>query len=220
MRRVVMCLLSLSLAVCAAGPLSAGTVEGRVEVLERKGRKAKDLSDVVVWVEGPRVTPEPASVTITMKKKRFEPHLVVVPVGGKVSFPNMDPILHNAFSVSGENRFDLDLYKKPKSRSHTFQHPGVVRVFCNIHPQMSAYVVVRDNPFWAQARQDGGFSITGLPAGTWVVRAWHARTGETTSKVTVPASGTVSLPLTLDATKYKRARHRNKYGKKYKKGSY
>ena len=95
-----------------------------------------------------------------------------------------------------------------------------MRVFCNIHPQMSAYVVVRDNPFWAQARQDGGFSITGLPAGTWVVRAWHARAGETTSKVTIPATGTVSLPLTLDATRYKRAQHRNKYGKKYKKGRY
>lgn len=220
MRRVVMFLLSQSLVVCAAAPLAAGTLEGRVEMLERKGRKAKDLSDVVVWVEGPRVDPEPSKTTITMKKKRFEPNLVVVPVGGEVAFPNMDPILHNAFSVSGDNRFDLELYKKPKSRSHTFQHPGIVRVYCNIHPQMSALVVVRDNPFWAQARKDGQFSIAGLPAGTWVVRAWHARAGETTSQVTVPATGAVSLALTLDASTHKRVQHRNKFGKKYKKGRY
>ena len=154
-------------------------------MLEKKGRKAKDLSEVVVWVEGPRVAPEPASATITMEKKRFEPHLVVVPVGGKVAFPNMDPILHNAFSVSGENRFDLELYKKPTSRSQTFEHPGVVRVYCNIHPQMSAFVVVRDNPFWAQARKDGRFSIAEVPRRDLGGPAWHARAGEVTEKVTV-----------------------------------
>jgi plastocyanin len=220
MGRAVSYLFVLSLVVCLAAPATAGTLAGRVELLEKKGRKAKDLSDVVVWVEGPKVRPEPASATIVMEKKRFEPPLVVVPVGGEVAFPNMDPILHNAFSVSGENRFDLELYKKPQSRSHTFEHPGIVRVFCNIHPQMAAYVVVRDNPFWAQARKDGAFSIDGLPAGTWVVKAWHARSGETTTQVTIPAQGTVDLPLTLDASKYKRVRHKNKYGKKYKKGSY
>ena len=69
------------------------------------------------------------------------------------------------FSVSGENRFDLDLYKRPKSKSWTFQTPGVVRVYCNIHPQMSAVVLVRDNPYFTTAAADGSFTLEGVPAG-------------------------------------------------------
>ena len=220
MCRVVVCVLSLSLATAAAAPLTAGTLHGQVEMLEKKGKKAQDLSEVVVWVEGPKVAPQPAKATINMKKKRFEPHLVVVPVGGEVAFPNMDPILHNAFSVSGENRFDLELYKKPKSKSQTFEHPGIVRVYCNIHPQMSAFVVVRDNPFWTQASRDGRFSIADVPAGRWVVKAWHPRAREISQKVAVAEEGAVDLGLTLDASRYRRAKHKNKYGKKYKKGRY
>jgi plastocyanin len=220
MGRAVVCVLSFFLVAGVAGPLAAGTLRGQVEMLEKKGKKAKDLSEVVVWVEGPKVAPPPAKATINMKKKRFEPHLVVVGVGGEVAFPNMDPILHNAFSVSGENRFDLELYKKPKSRSHVFQHPGIVRVYCNIHPQMSAFVVVRDNPFWAQATADGRFSIEGVPAGSWVVKAWHARAGETSRTVQVPEAGAADLAFSLDASRYKRVKHKNKYGSKYKKGRY
>ena len=188
-------------------------------MLEKKG-KARDLSEVVVWVEGPEVTPEPAKAIMLMKNKRFEPRLVVVPVGGSVVFPNMDPILHNAFSVTGKNKFDLELYKKPKSRSRTFRYPGIVRIYCNIHPQMSGFVVVRDNPFWAQASEQGRFSIAGLPTGTWVVKAWHARAREVTKTVTIPETGAVDLALTLDASRYRRVRHRNKHGKKYKKSRY
>ena len=93
------------------------------------------------------------------------------------------------FSVSGENRFDLDLYKKPKSGAWVFRHPGLVRVYCNIHPQMSAYVLVRDNPFWARPSEDGGFEIPDVPAGTWVVKAWHERAGEASQAVTVTEEG-------------------------------
>ena len=214
------CMPCLAIVAVAATPLVAGTLSGRVEMLEKKGDKAEDLSGVVVWVEGPDVKAEPTTATVTMKMKQFEPHLVVVPVGGTVAFPNMDPILHNVFSVSGENRFDLDLYKSPKSRAQTFLHPGIVRVYCNIHPQMSAFVVVRDNPFWAQATRDGRFTIAGVPAGTWTVHAWHARAEEVTRQVTVSEDGSLSLALTLDASKYRRVPHRNKYGKKYKKGRY
>ncbi len=220
MCRVVVWAISVSLGLGSVAPLAAGTLRGRVEMLEKKGKKAGDLSEVVVWVEGPQVTPEPTKTTITMTKKRFEPHLVIVPVGGSVVFPNLDPILHNAFSVSGKNRFDLQLYKKPESRAQTFEHPGIVRVYCNIHPQMSAFVVVRDNPFWTQASRDGRFSIADVPAGRWVVKAWHPRAREISQKVAVAEEGAVDLGLTLDASRYRRAKHKNKYGKKYKKGRY
>jgi len=202
----------------AAAPAAAGTLRGRVELVEKDGRKAADLTDAVVWVEGPKVKPRPSTATLTMKGKAFEPRVAVVPVGGTVAFPNEDPIFHNAFSVSGENRFDLDLYKKPKTGSWTFDHPGLVRVYCNIHPQMSAYVLVRDNPFWARPDAGGGFEIPDVPAGTWVLKAWHERTGEASQPVTVPERGAVEAALTLDASKWKRAPHKNKFGKDYEAG--
>ena len=209
-------LVVLSLAVTA--PASAGTVRGRVEVIEKGGKRASDLADAVVWIEGPKVKPRPSSATITMKGKSFVPRVAVVPVGGSVEFPNQDPVFHNVFSVSGENRFDLDLYKKPKSGAWVFRRPGLVRVYCNIHPQMSAYVLVRDNSFWARPSADGGFEIPDVPAGAWVLKAWHERAGEASRAVNVPEGGALDVALTLDGSKWKRAPHKNKFGKDYQAG--
>ena len=195
--------------------LGAGTITGKVELVDKGGRKATDLSDVVVYVEGARVKPRPATATMVMKGKAFNPHVVVVPVGGTVQFPNEDPIFHNAFSVSGENRFDMELYKRPKVGSFTFQHPGVVKVYCNIHPQMSAVVVVRDNPLFAKAAADGSFTIENVPAGKHVVKAWHERGGEAAAAVSVTEAGTTQARFTLDGSAYKSVPHKNKFGKDY-----
>jgi plastocyanin len=210
--------LSVLVVFAAAAAARAGTVEGRLRVLEKGGRSAADVVDAVVWVEGPAVKPQPSSATVTMKGKAFVPRVAVVPVGGSVQFPNMDPIFHNVFSVSGENRFDLDLYKKPNSRSFTFRHPGLVRVFCNIHPQMSGYVLVRDNPFWARPGPDGRFVIEGVPAGRWTVRAWHERGGEGGQATAVAEQGAAQVEIDLDATRFRRAPHKNKFGKDYPAG--
>jgi plastocyanin len=207
--------LSVSLALVFPAATLAGTVRGQVTLLE-KGGKASDSTQVVVWVEGPRVAPEnPPVSSIRMKGKEFIPHVVVVPLGGKVEFPNQDPILHNAFSMTAENRFDLDLYKRPVSRTWTPRAPGVVRVYCNIHPQMSAIVVVRDNPYWTFAAADGRFTIPDVPDGQWLVKAWQDRAGEVSARVTVAGASAASVDLTLDASRYKRGRHKNKYGKDY-----
>jgi plastocyanin len=203
----------------AAPPVLAGTISVLVEMSEKGGGKATDLSDVVVYVEGARArlrTPAPAKPAIVMKGKAFNPRVVVVPVGGTVDFPNEDPIFHNVFSVSGENRFDLQLYKRPKSGAQTFRHPGVVRVYCNIHPQMSAVVLVRDNPFFAKAAPDGSFTIEGVPAGRYKLTAWHDKAGATSQDIVVPAQGPLAAgTMALDASAFKQVPHKNKYGKDY-----
>ncbi|HET8647456.1 MAG TPA: methylamine utilization protein, partial [Vicinamibacteria bacterium] len=101
--------MRLAAVVCtlAAAPAPAGTVTGTVTLLDKGGRPAPDRSDVVVWLEGPRGRVRPVKTAMVMKGKEFRPHLVTVGVGSTVEFPNEDPIFHNAFSVSGENRFDL-----------------------------------------------------------------------------------------------------------------
>jgi plastocyanin len=209
--RSVALFVTLSLAASA----SAATVRGRIQVVDKGGKKVADVSDVVVYLDGVRAKPRPSRATVTMKGKSFLPRVVAISVGGTVDFPNQDPIFHNVFSVSGENRFDLDLYKRPKSGSWTFQHPGIVRVYCNIHPQMHAVVVVRDNPYFTKAGADGSFVIEDVPAGKYELRAWHERAGEGSVEVTVGAQGETTAELTLDASTYKRLPHKNKFGKDY-----
>jgi plastocyanin len=207
--------IALFVGLSLAASASAGTVKGRVQVVDKGGRKVRDVSDVVVYVEGVKTRTRPGRATVTMKGKTFLPRVVAVAVGGTVDFPNQDPIFHNVFSVSGENRFDLDLYKRPKSGSWTFQHPGIVRVYCNIHPQMSAVVLVRDNPHFTKASADGSFVIEDVPAGKYALRAWQERAGEGSVDITVTASDETSAELTLDASKWKHVRHKNKFGKDY-----
>jgi plastocyanin len=209
--RSVALFVTLSLAASA----HAGTVKGRIQVVDKGGKKATDVSDVVVYIDGAKTRPKPARATVTMKGKSFLPRVVAVAVGGTVDFPNEDPIFHNVFSVSGENRFDLDLYKRPKSGSWTFQHPGIVRVYCNIHPQMSAVVVVRDNPYFTKAGADGSFVIEDVPPGKYELKAWQERAGEGSVEITVAGTGETSAELTLDASTFKRAPHKNKFGKDY-----
>jgi plastocyanin len=207
-------LLALALLAPSVSAL-AGTITGTVAVTDKGGRPASDLEQTVVYLEGVKARPKPLAASIAMRGKAFQPHLVVIPVGSSVAFPNEDPILHNAFSVSGENRFDLELYKRPQTRSQTFEKPGVVRVYCNIHPQMSAVVLVADSAHFAKASADGTFSIDAVPAGTYLLRAWHERGGETSQELTVPAEGVVRAQLALDASAFKRVQHKNKFGKDY-----
>jgi plastocyanin len=202
--------------LAAAAPAAAGTVSGRVELIDKGGRRAADLEGVIVYVDGPKARGRPERVTMAMKDKAFRPRVAAVSAGGVVDFPNEDPIFHNVFSVSGANRFDLDLYKRPRSGSWTFSAPGVARVYCNIHPQMSAVVLVRDNPYFTTAAADGSFTIEHVPAGRWQLKAWQERAPEVSQEIVVATDSRVTAQLVLDASRWKRVPHKNKYGKDYK----
>jgi len=149
------------------------------------------------------------------ERKTFMPRVVAVPVGMPVSFPNADPIFHNVFSVSGANHFDLGLYRSGRSKDRAFASPGLVRVYCNIHPQMVGYVRVVDSSFAAVTGPGGAFSFDGVPAGDRVVRAWCEAGGETSAVVHVRARQASPAVLTLDVSAFKPQPHKNKYGQDY-----
>src|SRR6185312_1977507 len=158
-RRVVR--LAVAMAALLAASLAAqraGDVRGRLTLLDKGNRPAEDVGQAVVWLEGG--TPAaPIQAEITTAEKAFTPHLLVVPVGSTVSFPNHDPFNHNVFSLSEEQPFDLGLYGRGETRSVRVTRPGIVRVYCNVHAQMSALVVVRDGPYFTQPAGDGSFTL-------------------------------------------------------------
>jgi plastocyanin len=173
----------------------------------------------IVWIsEGLKAgSPAPSSVhpRIASKSKRFEPRITAVPAGTTVDFPNLDGIFHNVFSLSAGAKFDLGLYRNGASRAMTFDNPGLVRVYCNIHPQMAAYLMVIDGTIWAQTGPDGNAVLANVPAGRAAVRAWDEKGGDYQGSVDVAAGKPVSLAITLDASGWRETTHTNKYGKKY-----
>lgn len=208
-------------AVTFAPERAAGQVTGRVQLTESGGRAAADLGDAVVYLEGagPRGR-APARTEMTLDARQFRPRVLVVPVGATVQFPNLDPFNHNVFS-GGETAFDLGLYGRGQTRSRRFTRPGLVRVFCNIHPRMVGFVMVRGNAWHAQPGADGGFTIRDVPPGTYTLKAWHERAAaEASLEVTVPAGGlALAEPLALDASRYQFVQHPNKFGREYGTGT-
>jgi plastocyanin len=207
---------ALLVALLAPPPAPASSVAGRI-VLVENGAPRPDASNAVVWLEGVhRPGGAPEAATMTQSLKRFVPGVVVVPVGGTVRFPNEDPIYHNVFSVSGANRFDLGLYRSGTSKSRTFSAPGLVRVYCNIHPQMVGFVMVVDSDFFAVTGPDGSFRLEDVPAGRHRILAWHEGAAEVGREIVVPAAESdAPLTLRIDVSGFRPGPHKNKYGRDY-----
>jgi hypothetical protein len=153
----------------------------------------------VVWIEriaGMQFPPGPEAV-IDQNQLTFVPHVLPVVAGTPVVFLNSDEVWHNVFSASDAKRFNLGSYPRGKSRRLVFDKPGIVELLCNVHAEMSAYIIVTETPYFALVQSDGGFLIEGVPVGTHTVIAWHEELAPARQAVTVQIGETSMIDLIL-----------------------
>jgi len=194
-----------------AAPAGTGAVAGQVRITKNGGPK-DDRSQVVVYLEGVAETARAgagATPRIRQRDNAFFPGLLVVRRGDSVEFPNEDKVFHNVFSVSEAARFDLGLYKSGTSKVVTFRDPGVVDVYCNIHPEMVAKILVVDTSYYAITGPAGSFRIAGVPAGKYGIVAWQAHGEPRRGTVTVTSGATAQLSFDLEEVEASR-RHLRK----------
>jgi plastocyanin len=162
------------LVVCIPAMGQTTTVSGVVTNAGPASARKSDLRDVVLWLvpvsddaKNKTRQPAPLKSRLIQKNKTFEPHLLVLPAGSTVQFPNRDPFFHNVFSLFNGKRFDLGLYEAGESREVHFDRIGVSYIFCNIHPEMSAIVITLTTPHYSLVKNDGKFAIPGVAAGVY-----------------------------------------------------
>jgi plastocyanin len=198
--------------------VGAGAVTGIVRTEARSGTVP---ATAVVYAE-PLDEPAPRAprrFTLTQRNKTFQPRVLAVPLGSTVDFPNNDPIHHNVFSLSGSQPFDLGLYRAGETRSRTFTAPGTYRVFCNIHPQMSAVIVVAPTGYVALAATDGRFTLD-LPAGRYRVTALSERASAASIDITSTQGASTAPEIRLDESAWSLTPHKNKFGADYPAAAY
>lgn len=213
MAHLLFTLAALFFSAPATGPaVTTGAIAGAVTITRGgpDGSAKADRSGVVVYLEiaaddEDAELAEPAEVTppvhtIRQLNKTFVPAVSAVLTGTEIQFPNDDMIFHNVFSLSKTRRFDLGLYKSGTSKSVTPTRSGIIDVYCNIHPEMAAKILVLDNPYFAVTGQDGAFRIAGVPPGTYPYVAWQARGEPVRGEVTVAAGAQARLDLALVET--------------------
>ena len=193
-------------------------IGGHVELVAASGQRldAAEAAGIVAYyvpIDG-APKPKPGSYSIVMRGKRFDPAVLVVPVGSTIAFPNQDEILHNVFSVSPKATFDLGLYGEGKSAETTFDSATLVQVFCNVHHSMHADILVLSTPWFTRVAANGDFRLDGLPAGSGTLYFWHPRAGSLSREVNVPGDAPVSEKLL--ATKPVIPEHRRKDGESYR----
>jgi len=214
-------LFVLLAALCAPAQQA---LKGHVQ-LTRNGHPLADASKAVVWltpvgttVETPRQ--DPAHIPqLVQKNKSFQPSLLVIPVGGKVEFPNHDPFFHNVFSLFEGKAFDLGLYESGTTRFVQFDKPGVSFIFCNIHEQMSAVVIALATPYYGISDARGDLSISNVPPGRYQLQVFHSSVAPDalralSREITIGAADTSIGSLTLSETDVTLT-HKNKYGRDY-----
>ena len=208
------------LLVAALGPLAAGSLHGPVRIVDRDGKARATLKDCVAILEpidAPVKVPGPGGLlVIKTVNKEFSPRVSLATPGTEASFPNMDAILHNVFSVTPGNTFDTHYYlpgaaHAPKVK---LQGPGLVKLYCNVHHSMNAFVWVVETPFAQLLEKRSGVEFNQVPPGNYRLRLWHPEAGEKTWAVKIEGqetSGAWTLEVSLPSLEV----HKNKFGKDY-----
>lgn len=214
LRALPLAFVALLFSSVATSAPKTGTVRGSINVLAKGAPKA-DKSKVVVYLEGvPGDPPKQKNASIRQVEKQFDPPLTIVVKGTTVDFPNEDKIFHNVFSVSRPARFDLGLYKSGTAKSVEMKRPGVVDVYCNIHPDMVAKVKILDNAFYSITDAKGGFTIENVPPGEYPIVAWLSTGDEAKGTVTVKAGAVADVKLEVTEVA-KKTTHTRKDGTPY-----
>jgi plastocyanin len=230
--------------VRAQAPIASTTVRGRVEVIsggaEGQARHGaigraipRTIPGTVVWLtsmtggsgDANAVTSNSAAAPVpnlrlVQKNKSFAPHILVVPAGSQVEFPNRDPFFHNVFSLFEGKRFDLGLYEAGTSRVVRFDRPGISYIFCNIHPEMSAVVITLATPLYAIASADGQLTLAGVPYGHYLLHVWSEGMGgentqPLTREITIAANSASLGVIRVPEGHGQGIAHKNKYGREY-----
>ena len=195
----------------------AASLEGRISlVVEGKPLRAEEAASAVVYFRPATPTalqPSTTEYAMSTERKQFVPLVLPIVVGSSVRFPNRDPILHNAFSTSKDNAFDVGLYSSGEGQLVTFNHAGYVRVYCNVHHSMIGHILVLDTPFFTRPDARGQFRLDDLPAQQGDLVVWHDRAKPWHVKA-VPGE-TAAAEVTLDLNQRRIPRHMNKFGKPY-----
>jgi plastocyanin len=221
---VLLGLLTSPGASAAAG--NAGDVSARLVLPAIGGKQhGKAALSAAIWLTplhgDPRAAvPSAGTYTLLQKDKQFSPHLLVVPVGSTVHFPNQDPFFHNVFSLFDGRRFDLGLYEAGTTRDVTFPREGVSYIFCNIHPEMSAVIVSLATSYYAVADQSSRFHMQDVPPGPYLLHVWvegenEAALGRLTRLVQVVPGQTDLGAITLTKQPAANGAHANKFGQPY-----
>jgi plastocyanin len=219
--------------ICAAGLICAHgyghaqevTLSARIKVTENdRNLESSHAENVVVWLTPIGAQPMTKFVPkqpmrLTQHNKSFEPHLLVVPVGAIVQFPNRDPFFHNVFSLFEGKRFDLGLYEAGTTRNVSFDRPGISFIFCNIHAEMSAIVIALETPYYGISNRKGEIVIPKVPAGHYTMRAWSETAlaenlNSLTREITVSENSSTLGVVQITGGAVSTA-HKNKFGMDY-----
>jgi plastocyanin len=174
---------------------------GRANALAGHSRPPRGaIGDAIVYLEAlpaaaDSALPLPVRPKLAQQDQSFQPRVIAVPVGGSVDFPNLDPIYHNVFSVSPARRFDLGKYPRGESRTVRFAKPGVINVYCDIHSDMAAFILVLPNRAFARPRPDGSWELPEVPPGRYTLCWWHPDFAGGKREIEIPAGGAAAVEL-------------------------
>lgn len=175
---------------------AAGDIKGTVKVLGGKG-----IEHVVVYIEkieGKTFPPPEKNPVVDQIRMTFVPHVLPVLAGSTVDFSNSDSTRHNVFSPSKTKKFNLGTYPTGVTKKVTFEKTGVVSLLCNVHPEMSAFILALQNPYFALVDKHGKYKISDVPPGDYTLVIWHPKFKSKNSKITLPQEGSVTVDFFLD----------------------